>query len=54
MWKPSSVRHEDLEKLVEDGLLQPQAVAGWRADPGMAWPFNEIDEIVVFAPFYEH
>ncbi|XP_039778236.1 vegetative cell wall protein gp1-like [Panicum virgatum] len=24
MWKPSSVKHEDLEKLVNDGLLQPQ------------------------------
>ena len=53
MWKPSSVKHEDLEKLVEDGLLQPQAVAGWRADPGMAWPFNETDEIVMFTPIYE-
>ena len=53
MWKPSSVKHEDLEKLVEDGLLQPQAVAGWRVDPGMAWPFNEIEEIVVFTLFYE-
>ena len=53
VWKPSSIRHEDLEKLLEDGLLQPQAVAGWRADPGMAWLFNEIDDIVVFTPFYE-
>ena len=53
VWKPSSIRHEDLEKLLEDGLLQPQAVAGWRADPGMARPFNEINEIVVFTPFYE-
>ena len=28
VWKPSSIKLEDLEKLVEDGLLQPQAVAG--------------------------
>ena len=28
VWKPSSIKHEDLEKLVKDDLLHPQAVAG--------------------------
>ena len=53
VWKPSSVKHEDLEKLVDAGLLQPQAIAFWRADPGAIWPFNEHYEIVVFTSFYE-
>ena len=53
MWKPSSVKHEDLEKLVDAGLLQPQTITFWRADPGAVWPFNEHYEIMVFTSFYE-
>ena len=54
VWKPSSIKHEDLEKLVDAGLLQPQTITFWRADPGAVWPFNEHYEIVVFTSFYEH
>ena len=51
-WQPLRIGDEALEILVEEGLLQSKELAGSRSDKGKPWPFPEIHEIVVFAPFF--
>ena len=53
-WKKSNLKEEDIQALVEAGLLQEKSLAGWSSAHGDAWPFEKNpDEVPMFARFAE-
>ena len=53
-WKKSNLKEEDIQALVEAGLLQEKSLAGWSSAHGDAWLSRKNpDEIPMFARFAE-
>ena len=53
-WVPFMVSEVRLLRLVEDGLLPPKEVTGWRATTGEVLPNPRPGEMVSFTNFHEH
>ncbi|HET8670193.1 MAG TPA: hypothetical protein VFM05_06045 [Candidatus Saccharimonadales bacterium] len=51
-WATSTVSEEMLKKLVDDGLLPEQAVAGWRSAEGEKTPYPDTHQLVVFVDYF--
>ena len=52
-WVPSTLWEEDIQDLVERGLLPEKAISGWRCYYGEDFPTEDQTETVVFRSFYE-
>ena len=52
-WAPSTLREEDIQDLVECGLLPEKVISGWRSCYGEDFPTEDQTETVVFRSFYE-
>jgi hypothetical protein len=48
VWETSIVTEEQIQSLVDRGLLRPKAQVGWRSTVGEASPTEGIGETVVF------
>ena len=51
-WAPSTLREEDIQDLVERGLL-PKKISGWKCCFGEEFPTEDQTEMVIFRSFYE-
>jgi hypothetical protein len=54
MWEPSTVTEEQIQSLVDRGLLQPKSQVGWRPTAGEAFPTEGTGETVVFITHIDH
>ena len=52
-WVPSKCSDSDLEALVSAGLLPVKSVIQWRPALGQDRPYENMGEIVAFAPYFE-
>ena len=52
-WVPSKCSISDFETLVSDGLLPVKSVIQWRPALGEDRPYENMGEIVAFAPYFE-
>ena len=52
-WVPSKCSDSDLEALVSAGLLPAKSVIQWRPALGQDRPYENMGEIVAFAPYFE-
>ena len=52
-WVASKCSESDLETLVSAGLLPKQFVIQWRPALGEDRPYENMGEIIAFAPFFE-
>lgn len=51
-WMRSMVTTAMLEEAVEEGMLPPQVLIGWREDSEEEFPTPNTDKIVLFLPFF--
>src|SRR6266540_4049772 len=52
VWMKSSVKKEELERMVEDQVLPAKDLVGWRVTNGELFPTADTEEIVVFTSFF--
>ena len=52
-WVPSKCSESDLETLVSAGLLLEKSVIQWRPALGEDHPYENMGEVVAFAPYFE-
>jgi hypothetical protein len=53
VWEPSTVTEEQIQSLVDRGLLRPKSQVGWRPAAGEAFPTEGTGETVVFIAHIE-
>jgi hypothetical protein len=54
VWETSTVTEEQIQSLVNHGLLRPKSQVGWRPAVGEAFPTKGTGETVVFIAHIEH
>jgi hypothetical protein len=54
VWETSTVTEEQIQSLVNRGLLRPKSQVGWRPVAGEAFPTEGTGETVVFIAHIEH
>lgn len=52
-WTDCTATQEDLENLVEAGLLRSQTAVQWKSCAGLQFPSENTDEVVLFTSFCE-
>ena len=52
-WVPSKCSDSDLEIFVSDGVLPAKSVFQWHPALGEVCPYENMGEIVAFAPYFE-
>jgi hypothetical protein len=52
-WVPSKCSDSDLETLISDGLLPEKSVIQWRPALDENRPYENMGEIIAFAPYFE-
>ena len=52
-WLPSKCSESDLESLEKQGFLHSRSVVQWRPALGHDHPYENMSEIVSFAPYFE-
>jgi hypothetical protein len=53
VWEPSTVIEEQIQSLVDCGLLRPKSQVGWRPETGEAFPTEGTGETVLFIAHIE-
>ena len=53
VWTSSTITEEQIQLLVNRGLLRPKTEVEWKAPTGQAFPTEDDKEQVVFASFFE-
>ena len=53
-WVQSRMGEEEINRMVEAGVLSDRVTAGWRSANGEPFPMPHTDEVVVFEYYFCH